>query len=108
MTADSVDGNGGFEILEGPGFAARAAAIAGSLERWDDLRIGLDFWMHRRPAQVPFCQQIDDDRWYVRVVDAPLVYLLYEIDFEDRTVTYLSIAVVDAFDQLDTAFSVPT
>lgn len=63
--------------------------------------------MHRRPAQVPICQQIDDGRWYVRVVDAPLVYLLYEIDFNERTVTYLSITVVDAFDQLDAAFDFP-
>lgn len=108
MTSDARDEHNGFEILEGTGFAARAAAVTGSLERWDDLRVGLDFWMHRRPSQVPFCQQIDDGRWYVRVVDTPLVYLLYEIDFERRAVTYLSTAVVDAFNQLDSAFDLPT
>ena len=94
MTLSYPDDSGGFEIVEAPDFAQAAEKIAGNLARWDEMRSGLDSWLHSRPTELPTCRQVRDDVWFARIASDPLVYLLYEVNERLRRVVYLDIRVV--------------
>ena len=103
MTFDYPDTGGGFEIVEDSRFLVRVAEVIGDVSRWDEMRIGLDKWMLKRPTELPFCHPVDTDLWFAKLASDPLVYLLYRVDLSAHTVTYLDLKVVQQI-ELDPAF----
>lgn len=105
MTVNYSDTGDGYEILEDQQFLRRIEEVVGGISRWDDMRIGLDKWMLRRPTEIPFCHPVRGDLWFAKLASEPLVYLLYRVDQGRRTVTYLDIKVVpQSLSELDPAF----
>jgi len=76
---------GGWQIRDGRNFNVRAIAVLGSLERWDEIRSGLDHILNRDPhvGANPI-----GNYWLVQAASIPPVVLCYEVDEERRIVTY--------------------
>lgn len=95
----------GYDIVEASDFLQRVEDAIGDIRRWDDIRRGLDAWMHRMPTELPVSRQIREDLWFVRVKRDPLTLLLYQVNEVERIVTYLNLRVFhDEVEDLDPAF----
>ncbi len=94
MTSKNTPSQNRYEVLEGPDFLAKVEALTGSVRRWDEMRITLDWWLHERPTELPLCRQVQDDLWFAKIAVSPLVYLLYEVNEQLMRVVYLDIRVV--------------
>ncbi len=104
-TASGPTFGDGYEIVESSVFLERIQETIGDIRRWDELRRGLDAWMHRMPTALPFSRRIRDDLWFVRVKVDPLMVLLYQANEAQRIVTYLDLEVFhDEVEGLDPAF----
>ena len=105
MARPSPDFSGGYEIVEAPGFLERVEAEIGDVQRWDEMRRGLDLWISRDPTGLPVCRHISDNQWFARIKSDPLVYLLYQVDDFEQVVTYLNVRVLrDPIEDLDPEF----
>ncbi len=94
MTNQKPESDEGYEIVEGPDFLTKAEVLTGSVERWDEIRLGLDRWLFSRPTELPMCRHVREDLWFARIAASPHVYLLYEVNKHRRRVTYLDIRLV--------------
>ena len=95
----------GYEIVEAEDFFHRVEEQIGDIRRWDEMRWGLDLWMNRAPTGLPVCRNIRDDLWFARLKREPLVLLLYQVDENDRIVTYLDLQMVyNRITELDRTF----
>lgn len=95
----------GYEIVEASDFLQRVEVAIGDIQRWDEMRLGLDAWMNRMPTELPVSTRVRDDLWFVRVKTDPLMILLYQVDQAERIVTYLNLKVFhDEVADLDPEF----
>ena len=83
-----------YEVVEAPDFLVKVQALMGSVERWDEMRTTLDWWLHERPKELPLCRHVQDDLWFAKIATSPLVYLIYEVNDLLKRVVYLDIRVV--------------
>ena len=78
----------GYEIREGSEFAASVDTVLGSLERWDEVRGGLDWVLSREPMSATFASRVIANFWMTDFSPVLEVMVFYEVSVNQRVVTY--------------------
>ena len=88
MTPPLDDEGLGYEIQESPGLAESAIAILGGLERWDEIRGGLDWVLSREPMSATFASKVAANFWMTDLAPVVDLMVFYEVNVGQRVVTY--------------------
>lgn len=87
MTPQDDDGLG-YEILEGSELAASVDATLGGVERWDEIRGGLDWVLSREPMSATFATRVVANFWMTDFSPVVEVMVFYEVSVNRRVVIY--------------------
>ncbi len=92
MTTPLDDQGLGYDIREGPEFETSAVAVLGGLERWDEIRGGLDWVLQREPTSATFATRVVSTFWMTDLSPVVELMVFYEVDVTQRIVTYEFVA----------------
>jgi hypothetical protein len=81
----------GYELAEGDGLATSVRQIVGSIERWDEIRVGLDWALNRDPTDPSFATHLSGNLWVTQIFTSPELAVFYEVDEHSRVVTYTNV-----------------
>ncbi len=81
----------GYDIREDAGFVPNKPWFVAAVERWDEMRFGLDWSLNRNPTHSSFAFHLDGNLWAAEILGPPWVCVLYEVDESNRVVTYKSL-----------------
>ena len=88
MTPPLDDEGLGYDIREGPEFETSAVAVLGGLERWDEIRGGLDWVLRREPMSATFAANVMANFWMTDLSSVVELLVFYEVNVAQRVVTY--------------------
>ena len=78
----------GYEIAESRRFSERLAMVRVGVHRWDEMRRGLDWALSRDPMNPQFWDKIKRNIGIVELIGPPRLAVLFEVNEENRVVTY--------------------
>ena len=81
----------GYALREGDGFLTSVRELIGSVKRWDEMRLGLDWALHRNPTDPSFATHLVGGFWVAELASHPSVIVFYEVDQDARAVTYFRV-----------------
>ena len=81
----------GYALREGDGFLTSVRELIGSVKRWDEMRVGLDWALHRNPTDPSFATHLVGGFWVAELTSYPSVIVFYEVDQDARAVTYFRV-----------------
>ena len=82
----------GYALREGDGFLTSVRELIGSVKRWDEMREGLDWALHRNLTDPSFATHLVGGFWVAELTVHPSVIVFYEVDHDARAVTYVHVA----------------
>ena len=88
MTTPQDDQELGYEVRESPLFANSVVAVLGDLERWDEVRGGLDWVVSREPMSATFATRVVANFWMSDLSPVVELMVFYEVAVSQHVVTY--------------------
>ena len=64
------------------------------MERWDEISLGLDWALNRNPTDSSFAHHLIANLWVVQTAGPPELAVFYEVDLQNRVVTYSGVVMV--------------
>ena len=80
-----------FEVLETPEFLGLVQDILGSVERWDEIKWGLDWLLERNPTAGNHLPH--HDLWVLKLRSEPPMWVYYRLDLIRRQVLPVDIQI---------------
>ena len=85
----------GYEIIEGDGFQTQVRSLLSSIERWDEIRRGLDWALNRNPTDPSFTTHLAGRSWFTHIAGTRELFIIYDVDEENCAVVYTNVSLLD-------------